>query len=730
MPPVPRRGVSEPHAPKPVHAHAPPRAPSGRGPTLVLVALLAAAVVAAHAPVLDSQGMALDDPLFVTNNTLVRHPGWGSVGRFFGEVLAPSTVSAYYMPLSMTSLMLDCAMGGRPRNLRVFHVTSLALHVVTVALVFLIVQRILGSAVAAALAALLYGLHPLTVEPIAAVGERKTLLATCLAFASMLAYLRTVRAGRGRGIAMAWSVALFALALLAKPSVTPLPLLLLLLDHWPLRRLSRAAVLEKWPFFALSAASSAVTMLSVARTWELGTLPPPPALRTTLQIGYLIGFYLGKIAWPRDLSTVYAPPSTVALSEPAVSIGVATAAALAVLIILAWRRGPGVVVGCGVFLLGLVPTFGILVWNSMIGCDRYVYFPGLGIAIVVGVAIAAAWRAPALRGPAPRAAWLALVLALAVAEARGTRAALRPWKDSLSIWRNAVAVAPRMPDAYTGLGATLASEYAHDEAMAVYRRAIEVGPFDIYANLGLGALLNLLGRPGEAIPYLERAVAGAPGSSRAAWMLGLAYKSAGRLDDAEAQFRRALKNRPTFTPAEVQLGIVALLRGRSSEGIETLRRAAGRAPEEAYARFGLAMGLLHVRGADAEALDLLRQAVALDPEWAIPTNQLAWLLSTLPDPALRDTSEALRLAASAVELTHGRDANALDTQGAALAAALRFDEAIRSGRAAIALAERAGGDSLATPMRERIATYERHQPYLEPVPAPKVPQAPTASSPP
>ena len=446
----------------------------------------------------------------------------------------------------------------------------------------------------------------------------------------------------------------------------------------------------------------------------------PSALGTTLQIGYLLGFYLGKIAWPRDLSCVYAPPSTHALSEPTVSIGVATAAALAVLMILLWRRAPGIVVGCGVFLLALVP----IAWSSMIACDRYVYFPGLGIAILVGVAIAAAWRARRLHGRAPRAALLALVLALAMAEARGTRAALRPWKDSLSIWRNAVAVAPRMPDGYTGLGATLASEYAHDEAMAAFRKAIEVGPFDIFANLGLGELLTLLGRPGEAIPYLERAVAGAPGSPKAAWRLGLAYKDAGRLDDAEAQFRRALKNRPDFTPAEVQLGVVELLRGRSSAGIETLRRAAERAPVEAYARFGLAMGLLHVRGADAEALDLMRQAVALDPEWVIPTNQLAWLLSTLPDPALRDTSEALRMAARAVELTHGRDANAFDTQGAALAAALRFDEAIRSGRAAIALAERAGGDSLVAPMRERIASYERHQPYLEPVPAPQAPRAP------
>jgi len=146
-------------------------------------------------------------------------------------VLSPSTVKGYYLPLSMTSLMLDYAMGGRPDDLRVFHGTSLALHIINTLLMLLVLYRLFGALVPAGLVALLFGLHPLTVEPTAWIGERKTLLATCFALACVWCYVQHVRA-RDRGWFGA-SVALYLLALLSKPTVIMLPLLLLLLDHWP-----------------------------------------------------------------------------------------------------------------------------------------------------------------------------------------------------------------------------------------------------------------------------------------------------------------------------------------------------------------------------------------------------------------------------------------------------------------------------------------------------------------
>src|SRR5262245_24130342 len=163
-----------------------PGAPGAMRPWLQLglaLMLVGSLVAAVHWPVLGSQAQSLDDPMFVTFNPLVTNPGWTSVGRFFGEVLHPSSVAGYYLPLSMTSLMLDYAAGGRPDDLRVFHRTNLALHVLNTLLLVLILYRLFGALVPAALASLLFGLHPLTVEPTAWVGERKTLLATCFAFA-------------------------------------------------------------------------------------------------------------------------------------------------------------------------------------------------------------------------------------------------------------------------------------------------------------------------------------------------------------------------------------------------------------------------------------------------------------------------------------------------------------------------------------------------------------------
>ena len=239
---------------------------SGSQPRLLALLLLSVAVlvVAVHWPALSAEVYTFDDTQYLTENPLVQNPSWAAAGRFLREVLEPSTVNGYYQPLSMISLMLDHATGGRVSNFRPFHRTSLGLHVANTALVIVLLYLLLRRAWAAAMVGLLFGLHPMTVEPIAWIGERKTLLAAFFALWSLVAYVGYAR--RGSRTWYRTCLALFVLALMSKPTTTPLPVLMLLLDYWPLRRLNRRAILEKFPLLLIAAVSAWITFESQRRT--------------------------------------------------------------------------------------------------------------------------------------------------------------------------------------------------------------------------------------------------------------------------------------------------------------------------------------------------------------------------------------------------------------------------------------------------------------------------------
>src|SRR5207247_4423504 len=271
----------------------------------------------------------------------------------------------------------------------------------------LIVRRLLGCGVPAALAVLLYGVHPLMVEAIASAGERKTVLATTLAFASVYADVRRAQGGARR--CQALSLACFALALLSKPSVLTLPLALVGLDLWPLRRRSFDAVLEKWPWLALSAAAAVISFLAVRNTWEFGALPPLDPLRMLAQMTWLQGFYLEKVFWPARLSTVYAAPARYTLADPAVTLPWTIAILAAATCIVLRKRAPGLLVGALMRLVLLAPTFAILRYSKVIAYDRYMHLPAAGLALALAACVTPAWSAAAAasrRAGAPVAAAL------------------------------------------------------------------------------------------------------------------------------------------------------------------------------------------------------------------------------------------------------------------------------------------------------------------------------------
>ncbi len=711
-----------PRSPKPSRppAGAPARPPSGQsGSTapaagsatgaLLLSLALALAVVAALWPVLRAKAIALDDPSLVVSNALVCAPGSESVRRFFTEVLKPSSMSAYYMPLSMTSLMLDAAAGGSAANLTPFHVTSLALHVLATVLLFLLLRRLTGSALASALAALLYGVHPVMVEAVASAGERKTVLATALAFASTWAYVRAVQARSAR-VRMV-SVILFALALLAKPSVLGLPVAFVVLDVWPLRRGWRAALPEKWPFALLAGGSAILSVLSVQYTWEFGAPPPLDVPLFAMKATWLVAFYLKQLAWPAELAIVQAPPAPFTLANPVVLAGVLATLALAAV---AWwqrRRAPALLAGFAMFVLLLAPTFSIIRFSPVIAYDRYVHLPALGLALALAFAFAALLRA----GSAARVAVVAGTVALALAAAVGTRDALVPWSDSIAIWERAVQVSPGAAAAHNGLGATWSERGDGARAIAAFERAVQVDPGYGDGQQNLGRELTRAGRVAEALPHLELAARLSPGSPSAALQWALGLQAAGRYADSERQLRRALELQPDHALAWAPLAVARMQQGDGPQAVALFRQSVA-ATDDPGARLGLAAALARTSGPSEEVVRLLASALQRRPDFVPALNELAWLRATAFDAALRDTAQALALSARAVALTGGSDPSLVDTRAAAEAAAGRFATAVATAERALGMARSGSDTALARGVASRLALYRRGKPYTDPAP--------------
>jgi len=232
--------------------------------TVIIIAAVCVIVALVHWPALSAKALSFDDQQYLTKNVLVQNPGWRSAKRFLMEVLEPSTVAGYYQPLTMISLMADYAAGGRENNLRPFHITSLALHTVNTALIIVLLYMLFGNIWAAAAAGLLFGIHPMTVEPIPWVGERKTLLAAFFALWSLIFYVRYSRSGSWKSYTGCFLM--YLLALMSKPTSVALPAVMLLMDYWPLKRLKVKSVFEKLPLFVLGGIFAGITYVSQQRT--------------------------------------------------------------------------------------------------------------------------------------------------------------------------------------------------------------------------------------------------------------------------------------------------------------------------------------------------------------------------------------------------------------------------------------------------------------------------------
>jgi tetratricopeptide (TPR) repeat protein len=528
-------------------------------------------------------------------------------------------------PLTWLSLELDASLCGGVKP-GCFHLTNLLLHTANTVLLFLVLSWLAGFLCRSAAVAALFALHPLHVESVAWVAERKDVLSTLFWMLTLAAYAWYIRRpGLGRYLLVLLP---FGLGLLAKPMLVTLPFVLLLLDYWPLRRFDsprprgnlQLAILEKVPLLALALTSCLVTILAqlhgnAVASFERYSLTARLANALLAYVGYL-----ARMAWPMHLAVYYPhPAATVSLARALAAGGLL--AVLTLLVLGPGRRWPYLAVGWFWYLGTLVPVIGLVQVGGQALADRYTYVPLIGLFLGLTWGLADLFAA---RG------WPRFYLVGGTALILGACAALTwiqvgYWQSDLRLWEHAVAVTDNNVLAHVNLGHYYLRERRPLAARKEFEEAVRIDPNVIEARVNLGAALADLGLSEQALAEYRRALAVEPNYSLTHDHLGNLFWHLGRLQEALSEYGRALDIEPRRAWTYINLGAVLGDLGRSEESLAAYRRAVSLAPGEPWAHEHLGMAFVE-RGQFNEAILQLRQAVALAPETPQPHAGLGWAL--------------------------------------------------------------------------------------------------------
>ncbi|MGH7789393.1 MAG: tetratricopeptide repeat protein, partial [Candidatus Binatia bacterium] len=572
---------------------APDRSPRDRRRFLMAAALVAA-TAALYAPVGGFGFVPYDDPTYVVDNPRVQ-AGLSAAGVAwaFGSFHA-----SLWIPLTWLSLMLDATLFGAWAG--GYHLTNVLLHGLAAALLFLSLGRMTGALWPSGFVAALFALHPLQVESVAWVTERKDVLSAAGWMATLWCYARYVeRPSAGRYAA---TMLAFALGLLAKPMLVTLPIVLLLLDMWPLSRLplgstaaARAALglllREKLPFVALALAAGAVTVVAQRAG---GAVLPLEALPLSTRV--LVGLanyarYLGRLAWPAPLAAFY--PYDPAPSAALVAAGAALLVGGTALAIAALRRWPFVTVGWLWFAVTLAPVVGLVQVGEQGWADRFTYIPMIGIGIAVAWSAAAATQRLGWSAALPAAGGAGILLACAWLSA----GQIGYWRDGQTLFGHALRVTRDNYMAHFLLASDLVRRGESEAALPHFEAAVALRPRYAAMRNNLGNALIRLGRWREAVAQLRVAVAERPNVPQFRNGLGFALASDGQLEAAAEQYAAALALDPRYAEAAFNLGTLLSDQQRFAEAIPHLTTAARLRPDSRDARRALDAALAATRPA-------------------------------------------------------------------------------------------------------------------------------------
>jgi tetratricopeptide (TPR) repeat protein len=651
---------------------------------------LAVIVWIAFGRALSSDFVGYDDQSYVVRNPIVTNGlTLDGIQWAFTHVHATN-----WHPLTTISHMLDCQLYGlQPWG---HHLTNILLHAAASILLFLALRKLTGDLWPSLLVAAVFAVHPLRVESVAWVSERKDVLSGVFFMLTLWAYGRYARGNSARSFWYITVLVLFALGLMCKPTLVTVPFVLLLLDYWPLGRTESSAswgrgisskrwlwlIVEKLPLFILSAASCVATLLAQKLALDASLKPPLEERVGNALVSYVV--YVGQMIWPARLAVLYPYP------EGNLKVSQVILALLPLLSIstgfLLWRtKYPFLLTGWLWYLGMVVPMIGIIQVGSQVRADRYTYLPQIGLYLLV------AWAAMELFHQWRRSRVILAVAGLLIITALITRSYFQTscWHDTETLWKHATAttsnnyiasnnlaqflfqsgrfdeaivesqkalkIKPDFAAAHNNLGAALVENQrdgngarrrddAVDEAIVHYRRALQIKPDFAQAHGNLGNALLLKGQVDEAISHYQKALEIDRNYAEAELSLGYAFMQKREVQEAVAHYQKALEINPDYAEAQYNLGSAFLAEGKYNESIAAYENAVRIRPDYFEAHYNLGRVLATI-GKNHEALEQFKEALRLNGNHAQAHCALGSLLARMGqrEEAAAHLAEALRL---------------------------------------------------------------------------------------
>lgn len=680
---------------------------SNRKTWIVFWALVVATFLV-FSPALRFDFVDYDDNIYVTENAAVQGGltwsavKWAFVGQHAGN----------WFPVTWLSHMFDCSFFGL--NPAGHHADSIVIHSFSTAFVFLLLLSLGISFWRAVVAAAIFGWHPLRVESVIWVAERKDVLSVFFALLSLLAYVSFARAreeGRPKQLRK-YSLALgcFALSLLSKATLVTFPVILLLIDYWPLRRFSipsgnslatkdlKRLVFEKLPFFFLSLIIAALTIWAQGKVGAVVPLKKASVIFRIENSLLSVLRYLAKILWPSSLALPYPVPSSV---SPFVAL--ACGGGIIAFTVLAWRyraKFSSLIIGWCWFGVTLLPVIGIIQVGDASLADRFTYVPMIGLLLAIMALPTSELGNKLVKFVCP-----AVLIACVVV----TEHQLPVWQNNFTLFSHSAAVTEGNYIAHYNVANMLVDAGKTNEALVEFRESIRIDPTVYQLHNNYGKTLGGLGRTTEAIAELQWAITLNSNYALAYANLGAVLTAVGKNQEAEEALQRAVHLTPADAEIHINLANLFFRERRTSDAIREYQLAITNDPTNAVPHLWLAR--LLIADQPNAAIEHFHKAIALQSKWPMPYADLAWLLATYPDEKVRNGPEAVRLSEKACALTKFQDPKCLSALDVAYAEAGRFEDAISAAVRGLQLAQGMGKSTLASSIQQRIDLYRSGKPF-------------------